>query len=414
MAYSELVKDFKRIRDYLREFFVYGLKSRAEYDVKSVRGYDNERRRIESWLGDFMSFHRDTSGKNIFISVDSRVIPHNPLYKAFKARTFTAIDVMLHFFVLDILAENEKLSLREILERIADDYISSLDISITLDESTLRKKLKEYENLGLVSSEKSGRQLLYRRTDDQIDLSGWKDAAAFFSEADPLGVIGSYLLDKYESPPDYFRFKHHYVLHAMESEILCCLLEAIGEKRRVELKVFTARRGKPSSHVVVPLKISVSTQNARRYLPAYNYRSKRIIFYRLDSIKEAILKEPEPEFEKYRDKAESLEKNLWGVAIPTQESADHIEIDIRIEDDEEYILRRLEREKRAGTITHLEDQLYRFAADVCCATEMLPWIRTFIGRISSLRCDNRYVEEIFYEDLKSMERIYGMDEDVVL
>ena len=51
MAYSELVKDYERIRDYMRQFYVYGFKSRDEYDAKSARSYDNERRRVESWLG---------------------------------------------------------------------------------------------------------------------------------------------------------------------------------------------------------------------------------------------------------------------------------------------------------------------------------------------------------------------------
>ena len=417
MAYSELLKDFKRIRDYLREFFVYGFKSRVEYNAKSVRGYDNERRRIESWLGDFMSFHRDTSGKNVFISVDSRTILHNPLYKAFKAKTFTAIDVALHFFVMDILTGNIKLTLRGILEKITDDYLSFFDNSMTLDESTLRKKLQEYENLGLISSEKSGRQLIYSRTSDITNLDNWKDAIAFFSEADPLGVIGSYLLDKYCSTPGYFRFKHHYILHAMESEVLYDLLEAISEKRRVELNIFTARHGKASAHIVMPLKIYISTQNARRYLLAYNYRSKRAIFYRLDSVKDIKLKEHEPEFEKYREKAKYLKKKLWGVAIPAKESVDHIEIDVRIENDEEYILRRMEREKRNGKIAFLGDHLYRFTADVCDATEMLPWIRTFIGRISAFRCDNSNVEETFHKDLYEMEHMYGVgeaDKNVIL
>ena len=56
MAYSELIKNFERIRDYMREFYVYGFKSRDDYNKKSVRSYDNERRRIESWLGDHMHF----------------------------------------------------------------------------------------------------------------------------------------------------------------------------------------------------------------------------------------------------------------------------------------------------------------------------------------------------------------------
>ena len=61
MAYSELVKSFERIRNYMREFYVYGFKSRDEYGMKSTRSYDNERRRIESWLGDYMSFRQESS-----------------------------------------------------------------------------------------------------------------------------------------------------------------------------------------------------------------------------------------------------------------------------------------------------------------------------------------------------------------
>ena len=51
-GYSELIKSFERIRAYMREFYVYGFKSRDEYEKKSARSYDDERRRIESWLGE--------------------------------------------------------------------------------------------------------------------------------------------------------------------------------------------------------------------------------------------------------------------------------------------------------------------------------------------------------------------------
>ena len=94
MAYSELIKNFDRIRDYMRQFYVYGFKSRTEYDKKSARSYDNERRRIESWLGEYMRFRQTPDGKNVFLSVDSRSIPGNPLYNAFKAKSFTAGDVI--------------------------------------------------------------------------------------------------------------------------------------------------------------------------------------------------------------------------------------------------------------------------------------------------------------------------------
>ena len=102
MAYSELIKSFDRIRDYMRQFYIYGFKSRTEYDKKSARSYDNERRRIESWLGDFMRFRQTPDGKNVFLSVDSRSIPSNPFYNAFKGKSFTTGDVTFHFYILDI------------------------------------------------------------------------------------------------------------------------------------------------------------------------------------------------------------------------------------------------------------------------------------------------------------------------
>ena len=36
VAYSELIKNFNRIRDYMREFYVYGFKSREEYTKKDA------------------------------------------------------------------------------------------------------------------------------------------------------------------------------------------------------------------------------------------------------------------------------------------------------------------------------------------------------------------------------------------
>lgn len=54
-----------------------GFKSREDYDKKSARSYDDERRRMESWLGNHMSFIRTPEGKTMFISIDSRVSHHN-------------------------------------------------------------------------------------------------------------------------------------------------------------------------------------------------------------------------------------------------------------------------------------------------------------------------------------------------
>ena len=76
MAYSELIKNFENIRDYISQFYVYGFKRRKDYDKKSSMSYDNERRRIESWLGEYMCFTNESDGKSTFLSLDSRYIRH--------------------------------------------------------------------------------------------------------------------------------------------------------------------------------------------------------------------------------------------------------------------------------------------------------------------------------------------------
>ena len=47
MAFNELIKNFDNIRLLMRDFYVFGFRSRADFADKSARSYDNERRRIE-------------------------------------------------------------------------------------------------------------------------------------------------------------------------------------------------------------------------------------------------------------------------------------------------------------------------------------------------------------------------------
>ncbi len=409
MAYSERIKDFGRIRDFMRSFYVYGFKGRGEYDAKSPRSYDNERRRVESWLGDYMSFRRDAAGKKVFLSVDSRQIPGNPLYKAFKAKSFTNKDITLHFYILDILAGQSALSAGEIIDRIHRDYLSRADAPFPLDESTLRKKLQEYAALGLLCTQKDGRHLLYRRAQEEPSLPAWADALAFYAEENPVGVIGSYLADRLGGVPDIFRFKHHYILHALDSDILCRLLLAIDGRQAVELTLKSLRDGRTYRRTVCPLKIYSSTEAGRRYLLGYHYRGRQMSFYRLDAIQKVTPGRGEKKFSLYLEEWGRFDGHLWGVSANPEGRLDHLEMTLHIGPGEDFLLQRLEREKRHGRVAMLDGQTCRFSADVYDAAEMLPWLRTFTGRITELRCSRQEVVDTFYADLRRMEAMYGGD-----
>lgn len=409
MAYSELIKNFNRIRDYMREFYVYGFKSRDEYTQKSARSYDDERRRLESWLGDYMQFRQTPDGKNVFISVDSRTSSHNPLYKAWKAKSFTDGDITLHFIIFDILCDpGVSMTLGEVMERI-DDYLSGFPMPRTYDESTVRKKLKEYAKERIIETEKKGRRLVYRRARTDCELD--RDMLDFFSETSPCGVIGSFLLDKLDEREDYLSFKHHYITSAMDSEILCDLFAAMGERRRVILENMNRHTGRVTDNPAVPLRIMVSVQSGRQYLMAYSIPFGGISSFRIDNLISVKMDRVEERFEAMRAELDRMLPHMWGVSTQNRsgQPMEHVEFTIRYRDDETHIPLRLEREKRIGTVEHLDGNTSRFTADVYDASEMVPWIRTFICRIVSIHISDRELEEQFRDDIRAMYELYGLE-----
>ena len=406
MAYSELIKNFNRIREYMREFYVYGFKSREEYTKKSARSYDDERRRVESWLGEYMQFRQTPDGKNVFLSIDSRVSRHNPLYKAWKAKSFTDGDITLHFLLFDILhSPDVSLSLHEITGEI-DDRLRSFPFPRLFDESTVRKKLREYTAEGLVISEKRGKTMYYRRSDspDCYDT----ELLDFFSEVAPCGVVGSYLLDKADAHDDRFAFKHHYITGALDSEILCTLLTAIGEKRTVSMETVTRHRDGTSGQRVVPLCVMVSVQNGRQYLMAYAARSQRITSFRIDYIVSVQPEEVCEEYDSLREKLRGMLAHMWGVSTQSGSGnrMEHVEFTVRYDDDETHIHARLEREKRCGVVERLDANTSRFSADLFDAGEIVPWIRTFICRITDISFSDKALEAQFRNDISDMMRLY--------
>ena len=406
MAYTELIKNFNRIRAYMRSFYVYGFRHRGEFDEKSARGYDDERRRVESWLGEYMSFRQDGSGRRFFLSVDSRTVAHNPLYRAFKAKSFTDRDIMLHFHLMDILAVSGPLPVFDVMEALAE-RLNTFDDADYPDESTVRRKLSECEKLGLVEKEKQGRQTLYRRTQATVDLDSWRDAIDFFSEAAPLGVIGDYCRDKLEPAPSLFRFKHHYILNALDSEALLALVEAINQHRKTLLTM-----GKRKI-TVSPLRLYISVQTGRQYVLAWSGWSQGFVFFRIDSIDSVKLGDPVQLPEDIEDRLESFMGQVWGVSRGDSATLYTLEMTVFVGEGEAHIPRRLEREKRCGQVEQMDDRHWRYTARVYDALEMLPWIRTFIGRIVALKCDDARVTQRFYQDMAALARMYGGDGDAV-
>lgn len=410
--YSELIKDFEKIRAYMREFYVYGIKSREDYKGKSSRTYDDERRRIESWIGEHMDYVRTPSGKNAFISIDSRSQDHNPLYNAFRAKSFTDGDITLHFILFDILYTPEvEYSLASLLDIINDEYLSRFDEPMSFDESTVRKKLKEYISLGLVEARKEGRRQLYRRTAD-IEIPCDTDALHLFSEIAPCGVIGAFLLDKTQHDEHPFDLKHHYITSSLDSDVLATLFLAMREKRAITLLNKNRRREDAGRVRVVPLRVFISVQSGRQHLLCYVSEKNCIKSFRIDYMSSVKLEECVARFDELRAHLCKMEENMFGVSVGSGRlegaSTERVSFTVKVGEGEDFIVNRLTREGRCGRVERISFDTYRYSAEVYDLSELIPWIRSFICRISEISFSNKNIEKRFLDDLDAMYKMYGI------
>lgn len=410
MAYSELVKRFDRVRDYMRDFLIFGFKTRADFDQKSARTYDNERRRIESWLGDGLRWEYHPGGKAVFLSVDASELPHNPLYRAWQSKSFTDNDITLHFYLLDLLSDGRPRHAEEITDELAERGEQLFELP------TVRRKLKEYAELGILGAQKQGRRLYYALSPCSLnalfpDQTGLSEFLHFFGEAAPLSVVGYFLSSRLGGGNPNFRFKHHFIVHTLEDQILLTALEAIRDGLRLELTNVSGRDGRESVCRVVPVKIMVSVQSGRRYLVARRLDQRRFSTFRLDYIK-SLTPLPGQEGDKsYRTLADLRLTHAWGPALPSHERTRRFSMTVAVDEEHEsHIIQRLRREGRGGQVTRLEPGLWRYTNEVYDVGEMMNWVKTFIGRIVALEGDDQRAIDRFYDDVRRMVGMYGGEE----
>lgn len=418
-GFSELIKNFGKTRDYVRDFFIYGCKVRSDFSRKSSRTYDDEKRRVESWMGDYMRYDDSVRGRQVSISADSGHISENPLYNAYYSRSFTDNDIKLHFLLTDILSDGGSFTLKELTDMLSSEY------SQLFDEQTVRNKLKEYVEEGIVTAEKNGKTMYYSLSDMRADelfseFDGLGDAVAFFSEIHNFGIVGNSILRMLGLRNENFFIKHNYIIHTLEDEILPEILEALEEKRYVSFHAFSMKRRKDTEllreeNQVVPMQILASVQTGRRYLAAYLPVLRRFSAFRLDYIK--TLKKGDI-YDDYDELKALYEKNMgrcFGVSFGTRrETGTVTPMTITFYADEEkeaFIIERLEREKRCCTIKKTGENLFTLTADVFDPNEIMHWAKTFIGRIVSIEGGSDSVRQRFYSDIYRMNRMYGGDKD---
>ncbi|MBR1930688.1 MAG: hypothetical protein IJ833_04305 [Lachnospiraceae bacterium] len=476
--FKELIKNFNKCRDYVRDFFVYGFKSRQDFtsDRKSARTYDDERRRITSWLSEYvvedMAETADTPKnhvKTISLQIDSNLLDTNPLFSVWKTKSFTDNDILLHFYLFDLLNDppvHTSYTANELADLLSANY------AFPADTQLVRRKCNEYVKEGLLEAEKDGKTLRYRRglTWDALFASDpasskeriprqnmWETsmihAISFFQLDIPFGYIGNTILERISKSNNVFRIKHSFPAFTLEEEIAYQLLTAKKEHSYVKMDIMSNKTGQtPRPLYGVPLKIFVSARTGRRYICVYHMIQERAHTVAGNRRKTSVTSKKEPKYhfrcvrldqiksvsvltpdsvsgakrtaiaattDAFAAQEEALIKNLplvWGVSFEgiRTKVALTLKIDERYEG---FILNRLEREGKHGTVTRLDDNTFLYEKVVFDAKEMFPWLRTFIGRIMDIHfmTMNQNFEEIrentslrqqFLEDLDALSKLY--------
>ena len=412
-GYHELLGHFRRVRAYMQHFYVYGFYTRDEFTAGSARSYDNERRRVEGWMGEHYGFRMTKNGKANFIAFDSRSVRRNPLYRALKSKTFVPNDIMLHFLILDALRDGAECGVQEIIRRCGQ-RLDAASAPFVYEENTLRDKLSEYEDMGVLTSCKQGRDRYYRMR-PCTDVAPLAAALAFFSETAPCGVVGSFLEDRLDTPCEAFRMKHHYIAQTFDAEVLLALLETMHAGQDAVILCMGKDGARESQQTVTPLHILRSVQDGRMYLLAVSCRGRGYVSVRLDRIGavKPVRRDRSPE-----DAAEELRRlrkayaatraNRWGASVTglMARTPQRVSFTISVSPWEQHVRRRMQRECRGGRVEELPGGLMRFTADLCDPAEILPWARTFIGRITAFECGNEAVARRFREDLAQMAALY--------
>ncbi len=391
----------------MREFYVYGFKSRNDFTHISSRTYDNEKRRVESYMGNYMKWDYSKSGKKVFITMNCAQIPTNPLYSAWKSKAFTDNDIILHFYILSVLSSGDSMNIEDLTTAICQDS------GLIFDSQTVRNKCKEYIEVGILQCQKEGKSLYYNLSNIKLNsltkLSPNLIEALKFYQGDTLfGEVGSFITDNNNIINNRFLFKHYYTVHTLEDGILLDILSAIRNNLAIEFVNLSEDKSYTSLYRCIPLKIFISTTTGRRYLCCYKPKSNRFFNYRLDHIKSVKVLDVSEDSTTLKEKLEKNIDMVWGVGFGGRSRFEILSIKLHInEQTEQFVIERIKREGRGGTLKRLEENIFLFTVELFDTNDVSPWVKTFMGRIIQLEGTNVHVVNRFYNDVKKLKELYN-------
>lgn len=404
--FNYFYKNYDTIRIILRKIYLYGCYNRNDYKkIVSPRKFDNELKRITMMFNSDKLF-QSYKGKSKYtvINYDYFNNNRNILINSYYAKAFKENEFILYFLILQLLnIPNRKMTVNEI-EKDLGSYISEID------RATIRNHLEKMLDEGYLSAQINGNKKHYYLSMDILaeftleELIEILTAVQFYENTKVLKTPGHYAFEticnylecKYNFSYKHLDiiFRHNYSHQILDEEILYDILKAIRNKNLISFDYNGSRK-----EGVSPVKFISEAYYGRQYLIGVEVETGSTCIYRIDKI------------ENFENKSESLWiendilKYSWCSSISNKEPLEII-IDFCFnEKSENYLIKRLFREKKHGFVEKTDD-FYRFSIMISDYIEMIPWLRTFYGSIVSI--NNSELMKIVKDDIQGMVSNYDI------
>ncbi len=410
----------------LLQFLSYGCYHKAyfkQHNRLSARTYEDNLARARFFLPKD-KLHETRHHRHVISSIrgDTYYSSENYLINSYRVKKLLPTTAFYYILLLQIFAMAiHPLSLNELwkhpaLSRPLPKGMSSNDaedIGLRLDESTLRRSLRELEELGLLSASKRGRELTYSIPDNPLaNLSSEEVtllyyAIAFYKNAALLSVPGYFLTDTLCSLyPTLSRkivpcqFKDNSFSRILDDELIDMILDAIQQGKNLRFLYHNRRTKKrPAEFIVRPrLIITDYLGGSRQYLAALGHavpgEKLHPILFRLDRIQSVRLTAPFPQ----KAPPALIDKNPHTLSLRFSFDTPFLEHRLR-----QAVLDRCPQACLAPSAKNS----FLCTIEVTDIRNYYPWLRTFFPYVEILPISTGFTRQRIADDIEEALKNYG-------
>jgi hypothetical protein len=422
-GFKTSILDYEAIRNALRFVYMYGCCTK-NYTIgqgltTSARKYEDDMRRLRAFIPE-KYLNKATADRQAYLRVCVSALEagENFLARSYSIRSLNERWFVLYFAIMQLLSGYGKLTASELNNKI-DLTLDNSDCGEWFSPKTLQSFLGELREEGLIEKTKTRYSIARDRFKcfSPAEIEEVRRAVGFYKNVLPVGILGEHL---YDSLTDYlcyergvvliekqiFRFRYRHMQrivddHAMYKAFKC---KRYGRMARID--------GSANETEFALGRIIIDWNYGRQYLAMIS-RNGQFQVKKFDSIKGVEITDVPVPADIPVDNP--LDGSWLTSYLPKQKEKRRIAVQAIFSFDpvnERHILRRLNKEKRNGTVTKLNEGKYAYHIDVTDPNEMLPWFRSFMGYVYIRKSDEHDLHQKYRTCIEAMGELYGCIQEI--